>query len=116
MCIRDRFTNPAYQEWAQWLYNGAIVPKAVFEAKNTADILKFTNANGVGTGPYMYQTTAPDRMVWVKNPNGWATAALKLEVKPKYIVDIVNSSNNVALGQLLQGGVDLSNNCLLYTS
>ena len=105
-----KFTNPAYQEWAQWLYNSPIVPKAVFEAKNTADILKFTNANGVGTGPYMYKTAAADRMVWVKNPNWWATAALKLEVKPKYIVDIVNSSNNVALGQLLQGGVDLSNN------
>ena len=105
-----KFTNPAYQEWGQWLYNSAIVPKAVFEAKNTADILKFTNANGVGTGPYTYKTAAADRMVWVKNPNWWATAALKLDVKPKYIVDIVNSSNNVALGQLLQGGVDLSNN------
>jgi peptide/nickel transport system substrate-binding protein len=105
-----KFTNPAYQEWAQWLYNSPIVPKAIFEAKNNADILKFTNANGVGTGPYMYKTAAADRMVWVKNPNWWATAALKLEVKPKYIVDIVNSSNNVALGQLLQGGVDLSNN------
>src|ERR1035437_2651747 len=105
-----KFTNPAYQEWGQWLYNSAIVPKAVFEAKNTADILKFTNASGVGTGPYMYKTAAADRMVWVKNPNWWATTALKLDVKPKYIVDIVNSSNNVALGQLLQGGVDLSNN------
>src|SRR5450759_4809067 len=105
-----KFTNPAYQEWAQWLYNSPIVPKAVFEAKNNADILKFTNANGVGTGPYMYKTAAADRMVWVKNPAWWATAALKLDVKPKYIVDIVNSSNNVALGQLLQGGVDLSNN------
>lgn len=105
-----KFTKPAYQEWAQWLYNSAIVPKATFESKNNADILKFTNANGVGTGPYMYKTAAADRMVWVKNPNWWATAALKLEVKPKYIVDIVNSSNNVALGQLLQGGVDLSNN------
>jgi peptide/nickel transport system substrate-binding protein len=105
-----KFTNPAYQEWAQWLYNSPIVPKAIFEAKNTADILKFTNANGVGTGPYMYKSAAADRMVWVRNDNWWATSALNLTVKPKYIVDIVNSSNNVALGQLLQGGVDLSNN------
>jgi peptide/nickel transport system substrate-binding protein len=105
-----KFTNPAYQEWAQWLYNSPIVPKAVFEAKNNADILKFTNANGVGTGPYMYKTAAADRMVWVRNDNWWAIKALNLTVKPKYIVDIVNSSNNVALGQLLQGGVDLSNN------
>src|SRR5450759_3156910 len=97
-----KFTNSAYQEWGQWLYNSTIVPKAFFEAKNTADILKFTHANGVGTGPYKYKTAAADRMVWVKNPNWWATAALKLDVKPKYIVDIVNSSNTVALGQLLQ--------------
>ena len=107
-----KFTNPAYQEWAQWLYNLPMVPKAVFESKNNADILKFTNANGVATGPYSYKTAAQDRMVWVKNDNWWAKTALNLDVKPKYIVDIVNSSNNVALGQLLQGGVDLSNNFL----
>jgi peptide/nickel transport system substrate-binding protein len=51
-------------------------------------------------------------MVWVKNDNWWAKTALNLDVKPKYIVDIVNGANNVALGQLLQGGIDLSNNFL----
>jgi len=107
-----KFTNPAYQEWAQWLYNTPIVPKAVFEAKNNVDLFKFTNENGVGTGPYLYKTHADDRMVWVKNDNWWAKTALNLDVKPKYIVDIVNSSNNVALGQLIQGGLDLSNNFL----
>ena len=38
--------------------------------------------------------------------------ALGLDVKPKYIVDIVNGANNVALGLLMQGGFDLSNNFL----
>ena len=107
-----KFNNPAYAEWQNWLYNSPIVPKAVFEAKNNADILKFTNENGVASGPYMYKTHADDRMVWIKNDNWWATAALNLDVKPKYIVDIVNSSNNVALGQLIQGGLDLNNNFL----
>jgi peptide/nickel transport system substrate-binding protein len=51
-------------------------------------------------------------MVWVKNPNWWAIKALNLNVAPTYIVDIVNSSNNVALGQLLSGGLDLDNNYL----
>ena len=41
-----------------------------------------------------------------------APKALNLDVKPKYIVDIVNSSNEVALGLLLQGEIDLSNNFL----
>ena len=104
--------NPAYQEWMQWLYNTPIVPKAIWEPLNNADILKNTNPNGVGTGPYTYKTAAQDRMVWQKNPNWWATKALNLNVAPTYIVDMVNSSNNVALGQLLSGGLDLDNNYL----
>jgi len=107
-----KFKNPAYQEWATWTYNSPIVPKHIWEAKATEDILKETNENGVGTGPYMYKTHADDRMVWVKNDNWWAKTALNLDVKPKYIVDIVNGANSVALGMVLQGGLDLSNNFL----
>jgi peptide/nickel transport system substrate-binding protein len=107
-----KFTNPAYQEWAVWTYNSPIVPKHVFEAKADEKILDFKNENGVGSGPYSYKTHADDRMVWVRNDNWWAKAALNLEVKPKYIVDIVNGANSVALGLLLQGGIDLSNNFL----
>jgi peptide/nickel transport system substrate-binding protein len=104
--------TPAYQEWMSALYNLPMVPTAVFTKYNTPDILKFLNQGGVGTGPYMYKTAAQDRMVWVKNPNWWAIKALSLNVAPTYIVDIVNSSNNVALGQLLSGGLDLDNNYL----
>ena len=106
------FNNPAYQEWATWTYNSPILPKHIWEAKANEDILKETNANGVGTGPYMYKTHADDRMVWVKNDGWWAKTALNLDVKPKYIVDIVNGANSVALGMVLQGGLDLSNNFL----
>jgi peptide/nickel transport system substrate-binding protein len=104
--------TPAYQEWMQALYNMPIVPAAVWTPLNTADILKSLNMKGIGTGPYTYKTAAQDRMVWVKNPTWWATKALGLTVAPTYIVDIVNSSNNVALGQLLAGGLDLDNNYL----
>jgi peptide/nickel transport system substrate-binding protein len=107
-----KFNNPAYQEWATWTYNSPIVPKHIWESKNNADILKDTNVNGVGTGPYKYKTHADDRMVWVKNDNWWAKTALNIDVKPKYIVDLVNGANSVALGRLLEGGIDLSNNFL----
>ena len=106
-----KFTNPAYQEWATWTYNSPIVPKHVWADKANEDILKVTNENGVGTGPYMYKTHADDRMVWVKNDNWWGIAAGH-PVAPKYIVDIVNGANSVALGMVLQGGLDLSNNFL----
>jgi peptide/nickel transport system substrate-binding protein len=51
-------------------------------------------------------------MVWVKQDNWWATDALGVDTAPTRIVDIVNGSNNVALGLVLQGGLDLSNNFL----
>jgi peptide/nickel transport system substrate-binding protein len=104
--------SPAYQEWAQWLYNSPIVPKAIWSKETNETILKGTNWNGVGTGPYTAKAHADDRMVWQKNDGWWAKTALNLDVKPKYIVDLVNGANSVALGQLLQGGIDLSNNFL----
>jgi peptide/nickel transport system substrate-binding protein len=105
--------SPAYQEWQQWLYNSPIVPKAIWSKETDASILKNTNWNGVGTGPYTAKTHADDRMVWQKNDNWWGKSATPaMDVKPKYIVDLVNGANNVALGQLLQGGIDLSNNFL----
>lgn len=107
-----KFSKPAYQEWQQWLYNSPIVPKHIWSAKADENILKITNENGVGTGAYTYKTHADDRTVWIKNANWWATAALNLSVAPTYIVDLVNGANNVALGQVLQGGIDLSNNFL----
>jgi len=104
--------KPAYQEFSYYLYNQPIVPQAVWSGKNNADILKNINQNGVGTGPYTYKTAAQDRMVWQRNDNWWAIKALNLSAKPKYIVDMVNSSNNVALGQVLSGNADLNNNYL----
>jgi peptide/nickel transport system substrate-binding protein len=104
--------TPAYQEFMQALYNMPMVPATIWTQYNNSNIFSFLNQGGVGTGPYMYKTAAQDRMVWVKNPNWWATAALNLTVQPTYIVDIVNSSNNVALGELLSGGLDLDNNYL----
>ncbi len=107
-----KFNNPAYQEWAQWTYNSPILPQHIWGTKANEDILKDKNPNGVGTGPYMYKTAAQDRMVYVKNDNWWAKTALNIDVQPKYIVDIVNGANNIALGLLMQGGIDLSNNFL----
>jgi peptide/nickel transport system substrate-binding protein len=107
-----KFSDPAYQEWALWTYDKPILPKHIWETKANEDILTDTNANGVGTGPYKYKTAGEDRMVYERNETWWAKAALGLEAKPKYIVDIVNGANNVALGLLMQGGIDLSNNFL----
>ena len=110
--VKFTFSDPLYQEWAHFLYYRAIVPKHLWESKTEEEVVSGANDNPVGTGPYLYDTHSQDRMVWVKNATWWAKDALGLDPKPKRIVDIVNSSNNVALGLVLQGGLDLSNNFL----
>ena len=68
--------------------------------------------NPVRTGPYLYQTHDQDRQVWVRNDDWWGVDQLGIELAPRYIIDVVNPSNSVALGRVLQGGVDPSNNFL----
>ncbi len=110
--LEFRFSDPLYQQWENYLYSIAIVPKHRWKDKSQEDVLSGPNKNPIGTGAYRYETHSQDRMVWVKNEDWWATDLLGREVAPKYVVDIVNRSNNVSLGMLLQGQIDWSNNFL----
>ncbi len=110
--LQFNFDNALYQQWANFLYTTPMVPQHIWESYSVDDVTTGLNENPVGTGPYMYETHDQSRMVWVKRDGWWATEALGLDPKPKRIVDLVNSSNNVALGLVLQGGLDLSNNFL----
>ena len=71
-----------------------------------------TRSDPIGSGAYMYSSHGSDRMVWERNDDWWAIDAMGMEMPARYVVDIVNPSNEVALGLLLQGGLDLSNNFL----
>lgn len=106
------FKEARYQQWANWIYFNPIVPKHLWDKKSEKDVTSGANDKPVGSGPYLYETHDQDRMVWKKNDKWWGRDTLKLDVKPKYIVDIVNTTNEAALGQLLEGGIDLSNNFL----
>jgi peptide/nickel transport system substrate-binding protein len=110
--VRFTFKKANHHEWANFLYNYPVLPRHVWQGRNEKEVVTGTNDKPVGTGPYVYSTHDQDRMVWVRNENWWAKSQLNKEVKPKYIVDIVNGSNNVVLGKVLQGGIDLSNNFL----
>jgi peptide/nickel transport system substrate-binding protein len=112
LTVRVTFAENHYQQWARWLYEYAIIPQHLWADRSAEEIFTGANENPVGSGAYLYETHDQDRMVWVKNEDWWGTEALGLDPKPTYIIDIVNSSNNVALGLVLQGGVDLNNNFL----
>ncbi|TDV44776.1 ABC transporter substrate-binding protein [Actinophytocola oryzae] len=107
------FEEPHYQQWANWVYFNPIVPKHVWEGKSEKDVMQGANFDKpVGSGPYVVETHDQDRMVWKKNDKWWGKDALGMDMKPNYIIDIVNTSNEAALGQVLQGDIDLSNNFL----
>ena len=109
--ITFTFTNPIYQQWDNNLYNIPIVPQHIWSTKTADDIANGANANPVGSGAYLYLATGQDRNVWQRNENWWGIKVFGTPA-PKYIVDIRVSSNNVALGMILQGQLDLSNNFL----
>ena len=109
--VKFTFKTANYQEWATWLYNTAIVPEHIWSGRSEADVMG-NNPDPIGTGPYTLLTYDQQKVVWVKNDAWWGKSMLGLDVKPKYIIDQVNGSNNVSLGQMLQGQIDLSNNFL----
>jgi peptide/nickel transport system substrate-binding protein len=109
--VEFTFTNPIYQEWNNELYNIPIVPQHLWKDKTADDIATGANANPVGSGAYLYLATGQDRNVWQRNDQWWGISVFGTPA-PKYIVDIRTSSNNVALGMMLQGQLDLSNNFL----
>jgi peptide/nickel transport system substrate-binding protein len=109
--VKFTFTDPLYQEWGNYLYNLPIVPKHLWENRTEEEITTGANEKPVGSGAYLYLSNAEDRNIWERNENWWGIDVFGTPA-PKYIVDIRFSSNNVALGSVLKGEVDLSNNFL----
>ncbi|WP_322798465.1 ABC transporter substrate-binding protein [Thermoflexus sp.] len=112
LTVRFTFKEVRHQEWGNTLYSVAIVPKHAWQGRSPDEIVNGQNLPPLCSGAYVYEAHSEDRVVWKRNDNWWAIKVLGKSVAPRYIVDIVNPSNNVALGLVLKGEVDLSNNFL----
>jgi peptide/nickel transport system substrate-binding protein len=110
--VKFTFSTANYQEWATFLYNTAILPEHLWSGRTEAEVMGNNETNPIGSGPYTLLTYDQQKVVWLKNEAWWAKSMLNMNVKPKYIIDLVNGSNNVSLGLMLQGQIDLSNNFL----
>jgi peptide/nickel transport system substrate-binding protein len=110
LTTRFTFGDPRRGEWDNFLTNNQIVPEHLWSDIPDEEVLATANDdNPVGSGPYLYHSHTDDRMVWERNEDWWGTQALGLEMKPRYIVDLVNPGNEVAFGQIAQNQLDLSN-------
>jgi peptide/nickel transport system substrate-binding protein len=105
------FEDPLYQEFENNLWNIPIVPEHLWADRSEEDITVGANEAPVGSGAYLYETHADDRNIWMRNDNWWGIDVWGTPA-PKYIVDIRTSSNNVALGMVVKGELDMSNNFL----
>lgn len=106
------FSDPRPQSWDNFLYGTTILPEHIVGEWDEGDYMSNQNEEPVGSGPFLYSGHGQDRMVWERNEDWWGADVHDMEFPMQYIVDIVNPSNEVALGLLLQGGLDLSNNFL----
>lgn len=109
--VRFTFSEPRYAEWDAELYERYIIPEHIWSEVPSDELITKTMKDPVGTGPYKHSEAGQDRMVWERNNDWWGNDVFG-QPKPKYLVDLVNQSNNVIMGMLMKGEVDLSNNFL----
>jgi peptide/nickel transport system substrate-binding protein len=95
------FPSPQYTN-LEAIAGAAIVPKSVWStAGNPAT---YTNANPVGTGPYMLGSFTPQGFTLVKNPHYWQPVPVSKVYFPVY------TSNTGALTALFSNQIDWTGN------
>ncbi len=110
-------STPNYIQWQNAMWNIPMISPVQGKTIKTAQQLTTYNPhNPVGTGPYKLDTSGFDvttRVVWVKRAHWWASdQGLAPSPAPKYVIDLVNTSNTNALSGVLSGLEDLNNNYL----
>jgi peptide/nickel transport system substrate-binding protein len=115
LTVRVTFSDPRRGEWDNFLYDRPVIAEHLWADKAAAGAAVMDETGEdvrVGTGSYTYHSNTTERVVWERNDDWWGTDALGLEMKPRFIVDFKNQSNEVVIPQLQQGEIDLSNNFL----
>jgi len=105
-------SSPGYAEWQDYLWKAPVVPQHVWSKLSATQQVTGANAHPVGTGPMLLDTYNTTEVAYKDNPDWWAISQLGLSFKFKYLVDVVNGSNNVELSALTAAQVDWSNNFL----
>jgi peptide/nickel transport system substrate-binding protein len=104
--------KPGYTDWQTFLWKAPVLPQHIWSKLSASAQITGANTNPVGTGPMTVASYNPQEVAYQTKSDWWATSALGLSFKFKYLVDMVNGSNNQELGALTAGDVDWSNNFL----
>jgi peptide/nickel transport system substrate-binding protein len=110
--------KPNFVQWQNAMWNMPMVSPTQARPLITdaAKLTTYSPQNPIGTGSYKLDPSGWDpttRVVYVKNTNWWAAKqGVAPSPKPKYIIDLVNTSNTNSLSAVLAGVEDLNNNYL----
>jgi peptide/nickel transport system substrate-binding protein len=110
--------TPNYIQWQNLMWNLPMISPAQAAPliKTAADLTTYSPRTPVGTGPYRIDPNGWDpttRVVYVRKASWWAsTQHVSKAPRPKYIIDLVNTSNTNSLSAVLAGDEDLNNNFL----
>jgi len=116
--VTFRFKNtPNYVQWQNLMWNLPMInPGQAHAIQGPQSLTTYSPNDPIGTGPYELATEGFDattRVVWQKKAVWWAAKQkVSPSPKPKYIIDLCNTSNTNALSGLLTGIEDLNNNFL----
>jgi peptide/nickel transport system substrate-binding protein len=109
--------TPNYVQWQNMVWNMPMISPVQGKTITTAQKLTTYNPHSpIGTGPYKLDTSGFDvttRVVWEKRAHWWAAnQGVSPSPAPKYVIDLVNTSNTNSLSAVLAGVEDLNNNYL----
>jgi peptide/nickel transport system substrate-binding protein len=109
--------TPNYVQWQNLMWNLPMISPVQAKAiKTAAQLTTYSPSVPIGTGPYTVAASGFDpttRVVYMKNNKWWAAKEhVSPSPKPKYIIDLVNTSNTNSLDAVLAGVEDLNNNYL----
>jgi peptide/nickel transport system substrate-binding protein len=109
--------TPNYVQWQNLMWNLPLIsPDQAKTIKSASQLTTYNPHNPIGTGPYKLDTSGFDvttRVVWKKKASWWASKqGLSPSPAPRYIIDLVNTSNTNSLSAVLAGVEDLNNNYL----
>ena len=104
--------TPGYSEFQSYLWRAPVVSEHQWSKVPAGQLATYADTHPIGTGPMTLVTYNATMVAYQVKPDWWGVTQLGLKFPFKYLVDEVNGSNNVELGQLTAGQIDWSNNFL----
>jgi peptide/nickel transport system substrate-binding protein len=104
--------TPGYSEFQAYLWRAPVVSQHEWSKVPASQVATYADTKPVGTGPMTIVSYNANQAAYQVKPDYWGTSQLGIKFGFKYLVDMVNASNNVELGLLTSGQIDWSNNFL----